>query len=260
MFSMIRKRLTYANVIVTLALVFAMTGGAYAAKKYLITSTAQISPKVLKSLQGKTGPVGPAGAAGAGFQGPQGPAGPAGAKGETGPAGTKGTNGANGANGTTGATGPKGTTGSSGVTGSTGATGQTGFTETLPSGKTETGVWALRSTANAEGEIRVTALSFPIPLKALIGRVIIIKPKETPNPEECTGSVSKPEAQPDNLCIFEGEAFIHKGGLSTPFALNPSGSSANTETSGVELAFETLKPTTPGEEVSAEGTFAVTAE
>ena len=32
MFSMIRKRLTFANVAMTLALVFAMTGGAYAAR------------------------------------------------------------------------------------------------------------------------------------------------------------------------------------------------------------------------------------
>ncbi len=46
MFSMIRKRLTYANVAMTLALVFAMTGGAYAAKKYMITSKKQIKPSV----------------------------------------------------------------------------------------------------------------------------------------------------------------------------------------------------------------------
>ena len=52
MFSGIRKRLTYANVTATLALVFAMTGGAYAAKHYLITSKAQISPKVLKRAAG----------------------------------------------------------------------------------------------------------------------------------------------------------------------------------------------------------------
>ena len=44
MFSRIRKRLTYANVVMTFVLVFAMTGGAYAASKYVITSTKQIKP------------------------------------------------------------------------------------------------------------------------------------------------------------------------------------------------------------------------
>jgi hypothetical protein len=39
-----------ADVSVSLALVFAMTGGAYAARKIIITSTKQISPKVLKKL------------------------------------------------------------------------------------------------------------------------------------------------------------------------------------------------------------------
>lgn len=49
----IRRGLTYTNVTVTLALVFAMTGGAYAASKYLITSTTQISPRVLSQLSEK---------------------------------------------------------------------------------------------------------------------------------------------------------------------------------------------------------------
>jgi hypothetical protein len=66
--SKIRRRVTYANVAATLALVFAMSGGAYAATHYKITSKAQISPKVLKTLKGAKGgrgPAGPAGAAGA---------------------------------------------------------------------------------------------------------------------------------------------------------------------------------------------------
>src|SRR5438876_8031642 len=51
MFSFARMRLTYANVAATLALVFSMTGGALAAKHYLINSTSQINPKVLKKLK-----------------------------------------------------------------------------------------------------------------------------------------------------------------------------------------------------------------
>jgi len=58
MLSALRSRVTYANVTATLALLFAMTGGAYAAKAYLITSTKQIKPSVLKSLQGKAGAKG----------------------------------------------------------------------------------------------------------------------------------------------------------------------------------------------------------
>ena len=46
-----RGRLSYANVVATLALVFSMSGGALAAKHYLLSSTRQISPKVLRSLE-----------------------------------------------------------------------------------------------------------------------------------------------------------------------------------------------------------------
>jgi hypothetical protein len=45
-----RMRLSYANVVATLAFVLAMSGGALAATHYLITSTKQISPRVLKKL------------------------------------------------------------------------------------------------------------------------------------------------------------------------------------------------------------------
>ena len=81
-----RKRLNYANVTATVALFFAMTGGAFAAKHYLINSTKQINPKVLKKLKGNRGPVGKTGKEGApgkagtsgqqGAQGAQGPPGP----------------------------------------------------------------------------------------------------------------------------------------------------------------------------------------
>jgi hypothetical protein len=62
----LRRHLSYANVTATLALVFAMSGGALAAKHYLINSTKQINPKVLKQLKGNTGKAGPAGPQGVG--------------------------------------------------------------------------------------------------------------------------------------------------------------------------------------------------
>jgi len=73
----IRRHLSYANVAATLALVFAMSGGALAASRYLVNSTKQINPKVLKKLRGKTGPRGATGTAG--------PAGATGAAGTPGP-------------------------------------------------------------------------------------------------------------------------------------------------------------------------------
>lgn len=79
MFKTKRKYISYANVVATLALVFSMSGAAFAAHHYLITSTKQISPKVIKSLKGKTGPSGPAGKEGAqGKEGKEGKEGPQG--------------------------------------------------------------------------------------------------------------------------------------------------------------------------------------
>ncbi|HEX9482470.1 MAG TPA: collagen-like protein [Solirubrobacteraceae bacterium] len=81
-----RKRITYANVAATLALVLAMSGGALAANHYLIHSTKQISPKVLKALKGNVGPKGAAGTTGAsGTPGKEGPAGKEGKQGVPGP-------------------------------------------------------------------------------------------------------------------------------------------------------------------------------
>jgi hypothetical protein len=84
-------RLGYANITSTLALVFAMSGGAFAASHYLISSTKQISPKVLKKLKGNRGKTGVTGAPGA-----------------TGATGAIGATGAGGATGASGKEGPRG--------------------------------------------------------------------------------------------------------------------------------------------------------
>jgi len=90
--------MTYANVVATLALVFAMGGSAVAASHYLITSKKQISPKALREIAaaGKTGPAGatgPQGPAGSGATGNTGPEGPPGPEGKQGPEGPKGVTG-----------------------------------------------------------------------------------------------------------------------------------------------------------------------
>jgi hypothetical protein len=103
----IRKRLTYANVIATLALFLALGGAAVAATQLPRNSvgTGQLKPeavtagkiakKARNQLRGSTGP--------------QGPQGKTGAKGATGAKGTTGAKGAQGAQGTRGVTGADGT-------------------------------------------------------------------------------------------------------------------------------------------------------
>jgi hypothetical protein len=81
--SVIRRHLSYANIAATLALVFSMSAGAVAATHYMINSTRQINPKVLKKLKGRTGATGVAGVTGA--PGPQGSPGQNGATVATGP-------------------------------------------------------------------------------------------------------------------------------------------------------------------------------
>ncbi len=70
----LRRHITFANVASLMALIFSMSGGALAARHYLIHSTNQISPKVLRKLKGAPGEIGPIGPQGpTGLTGPKGP-------------------------------------------------------------------------------------------------------------------------------------------------------------------------------------------
>ena len=234
MFRALRKQITPATVLAFVALVFAVTGGAYAASGGGgggSHATAYVAKAKKKSAPvGKPGPRGPAGPAGAqGPAGPQGPAGAAGAKGEAGAAGGNGESGHEGPAGKNGTNGTPGAPGANGesVTGKTIASdgskcggqagveytlkstttevcnGQTGFTKTLPAGETETGAWSF-STSN-EGLI-VTSFSFNIPLAKALGgsEVHYVGPGETVT--ECPGTAKEPKAKPGNLCVYQAEA------------------------------------------------------
>lgn len=197
-----RKQITYANVTATVALVLAMSGGAYAASKIIITSTKQISPKVIKQLKGKAGPAGPAG-----------PVGPAGAAGAT---GGKGENGLPGKDGTAGQSvtskavtsqeakcehnGGSEFTSVNGVT--TACNGSPWTVGGLPKGASETGEWNITEFPTEETFLG-TAISFSVPLAASLDKahVHFIKPGETA-PSGCAGTFEAPEATSGNLCVF----------------------------------------------------------
>jgi Collagen triple helix repeat (20 copies) len=171
-----RRHLSYANVAATLALVFAMSGGALAASHYLITSTSQISPKVLKKLKGKAGKTGGTGAAGAtgapGAAGPQGP---------------------------TGKEGPQGKEGKAGIQGEPGP-----LLSTLPSGKTLTGVYAIEYTASGAGGTGTSAISFAFPLSAdPSGANANFIPAGGSSTGACPGTSANPQAAAGQLCVYE---------------------------------------------------------
>jgi hypothetical protein len=162
---------TAGLVVAIVALITALAGGAYAANNAATASKA-----------GKPGPRGKTGKTG--------PAGPVGLAGPTGPKGD------------TGAVGPQGPEGKPGKDGTT------GFTETLPSGMSETGVWSYYGELGGV-EISSASISFNIPLAKAPKHARYIKLGEGEGelnenlPEGCTGNRKEPGAEPGFLCAFE---------------------------------------------------------
>jgi hypothetical protein len=258
MFSTLRNRFGIPGVISVIALVFAMFGGAYAA------SNSSDSGKATTSAKAKKGPRGPKGP-----KGDTGPAGPAGPQGPAGAPGAKGDTGATGATGTAGPAGAIGKTGATGATGPAGKDGQTGFTETLPSGKTETGTWSI-ATPPGRDEFEIFApISFPIPL-ASAGEEAFFFTSEQVAGEEfgSTGckwtqfsANAKPEAtKKGTLCVFTQFGQMESGEFKffkipgEPF-VNGFGPA------GTYVAFQkkSISPENPAEAMNAVGTWAVTA-
>jgi hypothetical protein len=234
-------RVSPATVVAGLALVFAMTGGAYAAKKYLITSTKQISPSVLKSLQGKAGPAGANGAQGAaGSAGPQGPQGPQGAAGARGADGKEGPPGKEGKQGEEGEKGPKGEKGDPGPT--CNPSGQC----LLPVGATETGDWSFVAINTSKEYV---SISFPLRLVSGPQFHYVSTAEQATSPaiaEGCPGTSEEPTASAGKLCVYEGESLTN--------AAAPFQTGFIDQTSGTSLSFEVQ---TPASEAFGTGSWAV---
>lgn len=281
MFGKVKKHLTPSIFIALIALVFAVTGGAFAASSHgggsggraSITTasvsraggnTLAITAKKKKKATSTRGPAGPKGATGA-----TGPAGAQGAAGAAGPAGAKGENGAKG---------EKGEQGTAGTNGTNGTNGTIGFTKTLPSGETLKGDWSL--TGVAQGEffegLLTTAVSFGIPLVEAPAAVHLIPaPTEsggvvtfpTP-PGGCTGNVSSPGAEKGNLCVFAREELnlykekICAAGSATfeEAALFGCFANASRPETADPSGFEILVEAAAKGIVLYDGTWAVTAE
>ncbi len=242
MFKELRKRVTFVNVAMTLALVFAMSGGAYAAKKFLITSTKQISPSVLKQLKGNAGPAGAQGAPGA--------PGSNGAPGKDGSPGKDGTNGSNGksvvaaaegkgancaeggssfevegsgvkhyaCNGKTGAKGEEGEPGAEGPAGPTGPEGVCSTSNChLPSNVTETGTWSAgQIPATAVPPVQVIVpISFAIPLAAPLSNQQCVEKEEF---ELCQAHYVNPNGKELNFEFEEVSSTVCTGSVADPTA------------------------------------------
>ncbi len=313
MFSSFRNRFGIPGVISVIALVFAMLGGAYAA-------TNNGGGKATASAKAKRGPRGPKGATGP--AGPAGPQGPAGANGKDGSNGVNGEDGAPGAKGQDGAKGKDGTSvtntaepagtncteggskftvgagapsfacnGKKGEKGDAGKDGETGFTETLPSGKTETGAWSFGKIAN-KGELPegqpfgsplLVPISFPIPLagSGLDGKEVHYLNEGFPSgasaeeEEDCPGTAAEPKAKAGHLCVYvnQGSSLIDfqtLKGTYFPFEIAKAGNAqAGASPSGavIKIALnnkeEEIEPEVfaPAEGIGAFalGTWAVTA-
>jgi collagen triple helix repeat protein len=178
-----------------------------------------------------------------------------GAPGAKGAAGAAGVPGAAGAAGAQGPQGPKGDAGPQGAPGAPGADGIPGpFVETLPSGKSEKGVYAIAGMAPdplpLDGAFFATEISFGIPLTEA-PTVIVVAPDEA-TPSGCLGDSTNPGAEAGNLCVFRSFE-LHADDI----ALNDYAGGGLTGASAFGSTILTLA-NEPGQ-VQASGSWAVTA-
>jgi len=232
MLKRIHAKLGTAGFIISIvALVVALGGAAYAAGGLTSKQKREVTA-IAKKYAGKPGPQGPAGSPGS--------AGPAGAAGKEAAIGKEG---------------PQGKEGKEAKQGKEGPEGKSGFTDTLPKGKTETGVWS--AFAPATGFQELASISFSIPLAAP-GEAFFLTPTQIEEEEGpgfeagCTGSVAEPVAPEGVLCVYTHEL----EDVSLVHIAFPAGDEFGYQRTGTLVR---LFAETEGELLLGNGSWAVTA-
>jgi len=179
MISRIHSKLGTAGFIVAIVALIAALGGAAIAAAPKLNPTQKKEVKKIAQTEAKkfSGVPGPAGAAGA-----------PGAKGDKGDKGDQGEKGEKGEKGPKGDKGDKGDEGSPWVAGGV-----------LPSGKTETGTWAVGGATAIH--VEWLDISFNIPLSA--APTVVFNEPETTN---CPGTFEDPKAAAGKLCLYVMES------------------------------------------------------
>jgi hypothetical protein len=269
MISKLHQRLGTAGFIISIvALVAALSGGAYAAsggltgkQKKEVQKIAQTEAKKFAKT-GPTGPIGPAGAAGKdGASGPTGPTGLAGAAGAAGQSVTSEEFGVAGKEGHCVTIGGTKFTSASGSTFSCNGKAGSPWTAggTLPSGSTETGTFGA---AVAAGGFAFIPITLSVPTEAPLEGIYVTGGKEfnESNVEvtggKCPGVTDGiPAAEPGALCVYPG---IVSGTQAFQGLFNPN---ANPPTPGVAPTGTLVGVANSGAgEGAIGGVFAATAE
>jgi hypothetical protein len=254
MFSRIRDRFGTAGLIVAVvALVAALGGSAYAANAALSGKQKKEVEKIAKKTPGVPGAAGAPGANG--INGAPGP------KGDT---GSKGADGAAGASVVIGNAAPSCASGGKTIevagqssTKQSICNGETGFTETLPSGKTETGAWAARLPVGGD----LIGISFTIPLAGPLDEEHVVSHGANYNGEDelgaehetCPGNAANPRAKDGFLCVYTADFVGDAVEIETIFRPSFNFAPPGADTSGAVLAVASA------DAAYASGTWAVTA-
>lgn len=221
MFHRVRERLGTAGLVVAiLALIVALSGGAFAATQSAKKKSTKYMTKAqviaLIKANATSGPTGATGAPGA-----------PGAKGDVGAPGGPGTAGSNGKNvkltpipplvakcsergGVTAEVEGEAATAKdvcNGATGAPGAPGQPWAPENeLPAGATETGAWAFNGTEDDAAGM-VSPISFTVQLPEELFAEEVHYQTDSDFADSCPGIASEPTADPGQLCVYFNSFF-----------------------------------------------------